>query len=584
MLIQELREIQRKHNGYLPEPELKELARRLGRSQADVYGVASYYPEFGFEAPPKVEIQVCTAIPCHMRGAERLYREVAKLAQEHPDVEVKRCPCLGRCDGAPAVTIDDNVHAIFGAREMYDRCSRAMKGEEVRDMDFRVVAQPPFRTDPYGAGEEKYGTLREVVAGGDFDRVVREIEAGNLRGMGGAGKPMLRKLKQTLEQPGERKFVVANADESEPGTLKDREIMLNLPHCLIEGMALVALTVGAEHGYIYIRHEYKQQADFLRQEIALAEQANLLGKNILGSGKNFTLEVFVSPGGYVMGEQTALLEAIEGKRGQPRNQMVDMKERALPSFQGLWGCPTLVSNVETWTHIPLIVRRGGTAYRAMGVRGCEGIKWVSVCGDVAKPGVFEIPMGTTYAEMLARCGGPTKGRRLKAFAPSGPSFPFLPATAEMLNSPIDFPGSKNAPPNPVFEAGAHVGSGAIIFLHEGRCMLDAALNFTRFFRNESCGKCVPCRVGSQKMVDVIKELRGGRAAEFDYAAVIDDLADVLKLTSICGLGQVVHKPIQSVLRYWKQEVEDHLHRRTCPSGVCFSATAGNGHSQGEDRQ
>jgi NADH:ubiquinone oxidoreductase subunit F (NADH-binding) len=392
---------------------------------------------------------------------------------------------------------------------------------------------------------------------------------------------MLRKLKQTMEQPGERKFVVANADESEPGTLKDREIMLNLPHCLIEGLALVALTVGAQHGYIYIRHEYKQQADFLRQEIALAKQAGLLGKDILGSGRDFELEVFVSPGGYVMGEQTALLEAIEGKRGQPRNQMVDMKERALPSFQGLWGCPTLVSNVETWTHIPLIVRRGGAAYKAMGVRGCEGVKWVSVCGDVNKPGVWEIPMGTTYAEMLARAGGPAKGRKLKAFAPSGPSFPFLPATQEMLDSPIDFPGSKNAPPNPVFDAGAHVGSGAIIFLAEGRCMLDAALNFTRFFRNESCGKCVPCRVGSQKMVDVIKELRGGRAADYDYVQVIDSLADVLKLTSICGLGQVVHKPIQSVLKYWRQEVEDHLHRHTCPSGVCFSETAGNGAHNGE---
>jgi NADH:ubiquinone oxidoreductase subunit F (NADH-binding) len=195
-------------------------------------------------------------------------------------------------------------------------------------------------------------------------------------------------------------------------------------------------------------------------------------------------------------------------------------------------------------------------------------------------------MGTTYAEMLARAGGPTKGRKLKAFAPSGPSFPFLPATDEMLNSPIDFPGSRNAPPNPVFEAGAHVGSGAIIFLADGRCMLDAALNFTRFFRNESCGKCVPCRVGSQKMVDVIKELRGGRATDYDYVQVIDSLADVLKLTSICGLGQVVHKPIQSVLKYWRPEVEDHLRRQVCPSEVCFGETAGNGngHHQGEEHR
>jgi len=570
MLIQELREIQRKHNGHIPQDALHALAQRLGQSKADIYGVASFYPEFRFEAPPKVEIQVCTALPCYMKGAERLYREVWKLVEGREDVEVSRCPCLGRCDGAPAITINDNVHAIFGAKDMYERCQRVLAGEEVRDQDFRVVAQPPFRTDPYGAGEEKYGTLREIVSSGAFDRVVKEIEAGNLRGMGGAGKPMLRKLKQTMDTPSDKKYVVCNADESEPGTLKDREIMLNLPHCLVEGMALVALTVGAQHGYIYIRHEYKQQADFLRQEIRLAKQAGLLGKNILGSGKDFDLEVFVSPGGYVMGEQTALLEAIEGKRGQPRNQMVDMKERALPSFSGLWGCPTLVSNVETWTHIPLIVKKGGEAYKTMGIRGCEGIKWASVCGDVNKPGVWEVPMGTTYAEMLAKAGGVSKGRKLKAFAPSGPSFPFLPATDELLNSALDFPGTKGAPPNPVMEAGGSVGSGAIIFLAEGRCMVDAALNFTRFFRNESCGKCVPCRVGSQKMVDLIKELRDGKARDYDYADVINNLADVLKLTSICGLGQVVHKPIQSVLKYWKQEVEDHLHRSVCPANVCFA--------------
>lgn len=581
MLIKELREIQRKNNGFIPEDELHALSARIGRSKADIFGVASFYPEFRFEPPPKVQVHVCTALPCHMKGAERLYREIWKLADGRNDVEIGRCPCLGRCDGAPAVTINENVHAVFGAREMYTRIQRAIAGEEVRDQDFRVVAQPPFRTDPYGAGEEKYGTLRAVVGSGDYNRVLREIESGNLRGMGGAGKPFLRKLKQMIETPGERKFVVANADESEPGTLKDREIMLNLPHCLVEGMALVALTSGAQQGYIYIRHEYKQQADFLRQEIALAKQAGLLGKNVLGSGRDFELEVFVSPGGYVMGEQTALLEAIEGKRGQPRNQMVDMKERALPSFQGLWGNPTVVSNVETWTHIPLMVNKGGEAYRAMGIRGCEGIKWASVCGDVNKPGVWEVPMGTTYAEMLAKAGGVSKGRKLKAFAPSGPSFPFLPATEEMLNSPLEFPherpkkGEAAKEQSAVLKAGGSVGSGAIVFLAEGRCMLDSALNFTRFFRNESCGKCVPCRVGSQKMVDVIKELRAGKAKDYDYVEVINSLADVLKLTSICGLGQVVHKPIQSVLKYWKDEVEDHLHRNICPANVCFNPNGDN---------
>jgi NADH:ubiquinone oxidoreductase subunit F (NADH-binding) len=195
---------------------------------------------------------------------------------------------------------------------------------------------------------------------------------------------------------------------------------------------------------------------------------------------------------------------------------------------------------------------------------------------VNKPGVWEIPLGTTYAEMLAKAGGVSKGRKLKAFAPSGPSFPFLPATDELLNSPLDFPAERPKPgeppkaPNAVLREGGSVGSGAIVFLAEGRCMVDSALNFTRFFRNESCGKCVPCRVGSQKLVDVIKDLRAGKAKDYDYVGVINDLADVLKLTSICGLGQVVQKPILSVLKYWKDEVEDHLHRHLCPSNVCFN--------------
>src|SRR5260221_7156388 len=195
---------------------------------------------------------------------------------------------------------------------MGDRWPRGRAGGGVRDEDLRGVAQPPFRTDPYGAGEDKYGTLREVVASGNFARVVKEIEVGNLRGRGGGGKPMLRKLKQTLDTPSEKKYVVANADESEPGTLKDREIMLNVPHCLVEGMALVALTVGAQQGFIYIRHEYKQQADFLRPEIAVAKQAGLRGKNSQGSGGDFVGEVFLRPAGYGLGEQGAAPAANEG--------------------------------------------------------------------------------------------------------------------------------------------------------------------------------------------------------------------------------------------------------------------------------
>jgi NADH:ubiquinone oxidoreductase subunit F (NADH-binding)/NADH:ubiquinone oxidoreductase subunit E len=584
MLIQELREIQERNGGYIPEAELYALAQRLKKPKHELYGVASFYPEFRFSPPPKATIRVCTALPCYMKGAERLYRMVRREASKRGDVEVSRCPCLGRCDGAPAITIDHHVHAHQTARDLYEISLSAMAGHEVPDQDFGPVALQPFSTDPYGKGEAKYGALRALVQrivqaqeiGADAVKKVREdvlarIKEANLRGMGGAGKPVSRKLEQVFGEKSDEKYVVCNADESEPGTLKDREILLNFRYLLVESMTIVALTLGAQKGYIYIRHEYKQQADILRQEIHWAKTHGLLGENVLGSGMPFDLEVFVSPGGYVMGEMTALLEAIEGKRGQPRNQIVDLgMKKALPSFQGLWGKPTLVSNVETYIHIPTILHRGPEYFKGQGVRGCQGLKWASVCGDVMTPGVFEVPMGTTYREMLEKAGGP-RGV-LKAFAPSGPSFPFLPTTDQFLDSPMDFRPTTSSESNPVIDAGAHIGSGAILFLNDGRCMIDAALNFTRFFRNESCGKCVPCRVGSQKMVDIIKELRAGTPnADYEVAKdTIRRLSDVLEETSICGLGKVVPKPMQSVLQHFQGEVEAHVKRRECPANVCFT--------------
>jgi formate dehydrogenase beta subunit len=585
MLIQQLRDIQERNGGYIPEAELYALAARLGQPKHEIYGVASFYPEFRFAPPPKATIRVCTALPCYMRGAERLYRMVQAAARERKDVEVSRCPCLGRCDGAPAITIDHHVHAHQTARDLYHMAIDAMDGQHVPDQDFGPVALQPFSTDPYARGEPKYGALRALAArimqaqqaGPDAVKTVRQevlakIKDANLRGMGGAGKPISRKLEQVFGENSDKKYVVCNADESEPGTLKDREILLNFRYLLVESMTVVALALGAQKGYVYIRHEYKQQADILRQEIHWAKTNGILGENVLGSGLAFDLEVFVSPGGYVMGEMTALLEAIEGKRGQPRNQIVDLGMRkALPSFTGLWGKPTLVSNVETYIYIPMILHKGAEFFKAQGVRGCQGLKWASVCGDVLTPGVFEVPMGTTYREMLEKAGG-ARGA-LKAFAPSGPSFPFLPATKEFLDSPMDFRPGTSGEANAVHEAGAHVGSGAIVFLNDGRCMVDAALNFTRFFRNESCGKCVPCRVGSQKMVDIIKELRAGTPnADYEVAKdTIRRLCDVLEETSICGLGKVVHKPFQSVLQHFPGEVEAHVKRRECPANVCFNA-------------
>jgi NADH:ubiquinone oxidoreductase subunit F (NADH-binding) len=483
-----------------------------------------------------------------------------------------------------------------------------LSGLPRRDETGRVAKyEGTYRTDPYSGKEEHYGELRRLLQSPPAEGAARirlAIKEANLRGMGGAGKPVLRKFDQVSSANSDEKYVIVNADESEPGTIKDREIMLRFPHLLLESLAIMGISVGAKKGYIYLRHEYEEQAATLLRELrwAYADRClgqagpegstspptpkdRFLGKNILGSGISFDIELFISPGGYVMGEQSALLNAIEGQRGMPRNQIGDLGDKkGLPSGNGLWGKPTLVSNVETYTYLPAILRNGAQWFKDQGINGCQGLKWASVCGDVERPGVFEISMGTTFREMIYQnAGGISGGKPIKAFAPSGPSFGFLPGTDSFLDLPMDFPGEgADGKPNPIKAAGATVGSGAIIVLAEGRSVVEGALNFTRFFRNESCGKCVPCRIGSQKMVDVIKLIRDesfeANKAEFarrqgvgdaavnelvgelkrEHLSTIERLSIVLESTSICGLGRVVHLPIQTVLKHFPDEVDRHL--------------------------
>jgi len=583
-VISELRQVQRE-NGYVTEAGLQALSKRTGLPLRELYGVASFYPEFNLKQPPRVRIEVCNALPCQMRKSEVLYREIEKKAAGKFDVEVDRCPCLGACDKAPALTINGHLQICTSEGDMEMRLKEAIAvidGAEAPEAHFPIGITGHFCTDPYEAVDERYGALKALIASGEYGGVIGQIKAANLRGMGGAGKAANRKWEQVAKGASKEKYVVCNADESEPGTLKDREILRNLPHLLVEAMIIGGLTVGATQGYIYLRHEYKAQFKALDAEIKRAKSLMhnghpLLGKNVGGSGKAFNLEIFVSPGGYIMGEATALLEALEGKRGQPRNQLVDLgMKMGIPSFNGLWGMPTLVNNVETWIYLPLILSKGPEAFVGRGIAGCQGLKWASVCGDVNRPGVFEVPMGTTYRALIEMAGGPAKAvdpetgnevegwEAIKAFAPSGPTYGFR--TPADLDAKIDF----------VDPPGVPAGSGAVVVLSKARCMVDAALNFTRFFRNESCGKCVPCRVGSQKMVDLIKALRAGvsgdvphiRARLAEYRREIEELSDVLMSTSICGLGKVVSVPIQSVLKYWPAEVALHFADRRCPVKVC----------------
>jgi NADH:ubiquinone oxidoreductase subunit F (NADH-binding) len=323
-------------------------------------------------------------------------------------------------------------------------------------------------------------------------------------------------------------------------------------------MAIAGIVTGAKIGVLYIRHEYHLQEEILGEELRRCYQMGLLGKNILQSGLDFDLQIFVSPGGYICGEETALIEAIEGHRAEPRNKP------PFPVAEGLFHKPTVLNNVETFVNVPQILARGVEWFKAQGQGGSRGLKFVGVSGHVANPGVFEVPMGTTMREVLfTHAGGIRGGRALKSFAPSGPSSGYLPAS--MVDVRLDFKA--------LADAGSMLGSGAIVVCDDTTCMLDMALNAVRFYRNESCGKCVPCRVGSQKMTDLLVRWTQGALPESQYRAdlaLLDELSSAMALASICGLGQIVPAPIQSVLKHFRGEVDAHVLEGKCPSGICFS--------------
>src|SRR5438445_6875979 len=378
------------------------------------------------------------------------------------------------------------------------------------------------------------------------------LKAAQLRGMGGAGFPAAVKWEAVRNATGDEKYVVCNADESEPGTIKDRGILTSVPHLLVEGMALAGVIAAARRGIIYIRHEYGPEARILGDAIAAAHAGGVLGAQVLGSSHAFDLEIFTSPGGYICGEESALLEVLEGRRAQPR------LKPPFPVTHGLFGKPTVINTVETLAHVPVILLKGADWYVAQGASDAPGFKFVGVSGHVRRPGIYEIPFGTSLRAVIdEHAGGVLDGRALKAVAPSGASSGFLPAA--MADTPIEWGALQRA--------GSMVGSSAVVAIADGTCMVDLALNVARFFARESCGKCWPCRVGSEKIVQMLEAASEGRAAE-DSLAVLDDLAPTLLLTSICGLGQVVPSPITSVLRHFPDEVHAHLKERRCPAGTC----------------
>ena len=552
-VFDELRAIQKQHR-YLPADELRALGERLEVPLFHLQSVASFYPLFFLTLPARAEVRVCGDMSCHLRGGTRLREGLqarfGPLGAEQ--VHIAHVSCLGRCDRAPAMAINDVIVDGMTLEGAEATVRAAIDGRVPEPSP--PLPHVPVAIDPYPTGE-RYGVVSRLIASGDRDGVIATLKASGLRGLGGAGFPTGIKWETVRNVAADQKYIVCNADESEPGTIKDRFIMRNAPHLVVEGMIVAGIVTGATHGIFYIRHEYGEQERIVEDEVRACYRQRLLGPSLLGSNIAFDLEVFVSPGGYICGEESALLEAIEGKRAEPRNKP------PFPALQGLWQKPTVINNVETFAFATAILAQGGDWYKNQGRNGSAGSKFIGVSGHVRHPGVFEIPMWITYRELLDEyAAGPLDGHAVKAFAPSGPAGGFLPAS--MLDLPIDW--------NAMTKAGSTVGSGAVVVCDERACMLDMALNAVRFFRNESCGKCVPCRVGSSKLTDMLEGWTRGEHRGDDLP-LLDELSHALRLTSICGLGQVVPVPIASVLTHFREEVDRHVTASQCAAGVCFRA-------------
>jgi NADH:ubiquinone oxidoreductase subunit F (NADH-binding)/NADH:ubiquinone oxidoreductase subunit E len=610
MIVQKLHEIQ-DLAGFLPRHEMESLARRMGTPLYRIQEVASFFPHFKLSPPAPVEAHVCRDMSCALRGSCALKRDLEARARqlkplpaqkiegqpaqkERPPVEVKFVSCLGRCDRAPAarVSIQGSGHSVTenylgrSADDIWHAVERGLKGQLPpgnSDGDYFSTQFQEWEIDVY-AGKPQYRGVREFIDKAALHNatvfhpdeqhpkhgIIKMLETAGLLGMGGAGGRAYKKWMDVLEAQGQEKYIVCNGDESEPGTFKDREILLRMPHLVVEGMILAALVVGAQKGYVYIRHEYEEAIEAVQAAIDVAVSQGFCGEKILGSNYSFDLQVFVSPGGYICGEQSALIQAIEDKRGEPRNRPPELQTN------GLWDKPTLVNNVETLAWVPAIVLEdGGRKFAAAGRPGFKGRRLLSISGDLVRPGVYEIANGTTLGELIDLAGGIRDGLPLKAMALSGPSGGFTPARVPIKSLPESFVKAKVPAGEEFFDLRTFeldiensrksrlmFGAGMVAYAVDADLVEQARVS-NEFYHVESCGKCVPCRIGSRKFFEYAEGLQNGTWRADDVArqtGLLKELSVAMEQASICGLGKVAPNPLMTLLKYFPQEFENRLKR------------------------
>ncbi|NQT31747.1 MAG: SLBB domain-containing protein [Deltaproteobacteria bacterium] len=529
-------------------------------------------------------VMVCGGPGCQPSHSQAVIDAVSdELSSQGLDRSVRLCAtgCHGFCEQGPVIVIEpgnifycrvspeDAFEIVYQTVMKGEVIERLLYEDPVSGKRIRTEAEVPFykaqdqqllshnrMVDPHSIEDYivagGYAALPRVLNGVTPEEIVREIKSSGLRGRGGGGFPTGSKWDECMEAPGDEKYVICNADEGDPGAYMDRGVLEGNPHLVLEGMMIGARAVGARKGYIYVRNEYPLAVKNSRIAVEQARELGLLGDNILGSSFSFDVDIARGGGAFVCGESTALMASIEGKVGEPRPKDVHTV------LDGLYHKPTTLNNVETWANVPSIVLNGSSWFASKGTKRSKGTKILALTGRIKNTGLVEVAMGTSIREVVFGIGGgAANGNPIKAVQTGGPSGGCLPL--DKFDLAVDF--------DVLAEAGSMVGSGGMVVMDEETCMVDVAKYFLAFLQDESCGKCLPCRVGIDRMLEIITDITEGRG-RMEQLDLLEELGDTISQTAMCGLGKTAPNPVLSTLRYFRPEYEAHIKENKCPAGVC----------------
>ena len=530
-------------------------------------------------------VRVCLGTGCMAKGAAGVFEQFQQQAEQNGDgtmvLGVNCTGCHGFCERGPLVVVEPgnifyqdvkekDVPEIWSESVIGDGVVERLLSKDDETGEYCITAdEVPFyraqrRLVLAHTGVIDPTSIEAYLAVGGYtglaksltemkpEDVIEQVNRSGLRGRGGGGFPTSRKWEFARGASGEVKYIVANADEGDPGAFMNRSLLEGDPHALLEGMTLAGFAIGAEHGYVYCRAEYPLALERLRIALAQAQECGLLGDNILGSGFNFHIKIKEGAGAFVCGEETALIASIEGHRGMPRPRP------PFPAISGLWGKPTIINNVETLACVAQILKNGGDWFAEYGTANSKGTKAFSLVGKVKRTGLVEVPLGTTLRELIFDIGGGTLGGKpFKGVQTGGPSGGCLPS--ELLDMPVDY--------DSLSKAGSIMGSGGMVVMDEETCMVDFARYFLDFAQKESCGECVPCRLGTRQLLTILTDICEGRGRPDDVDTLIE-LSEGIKAGSLCGLGQTAPNPVLTTIRYFREEYEAHINAGRCPAGVC----------------